>query len=171
MISNADDEEFLSAKSWPKSTDLPSFPIVWQCSQHSRWDLKLWNNDYSKKGKISTTKLEKILHEFLTNQRACGNLSRQELVSMAPVFLLNIQPNHRILDMCSSPGSKSRHVLEIMHTKLAASTDFQIPTGNHFILCWREAYIFNIFCNGYCLFDLNVFFFWIILKRKNFLNF
>ena len=122
MISNAD-EELLSAKSWPKSTDLPSSPIVWQCSQHSRWDLR------SKKA----TDL-KILQDFITNQRACSNLSRQELVSMAPVFLLDIQPNHRILDMCSSPGSKSRHVLEIMHTKLATSSDLQIPTGNNFMI-------------------------------------
>ena len=118
MISNAGDEALLSAKPWPKSTNLP--PIVWQCPQHSRWDLK-------------ATDL-KILQDFITNQRECGNLSRQELVSMAPVFLLDIQPNHRILDMCSSPGSKSRHVLEIMHTKLATSSDLQIPTGNNFMI-------------------------------------
>ena len=124
MISNANDV-LLSAKPWPKSKDLPA--IVWQCSKHSRWDLRLWNS------KKATDDL-KIIQDFITNQRACGNLSRQELVSMAPVFLLDIQPNHRILDMCSSPGSKSRHVLEIMHTKLATSSDFQIPTGNNFMI-------------------------------------
>ena len=52
------------------------------------------------------------------------NISRQELVSMIPVFLLDVQPHHKILDMCASPGSKTKHVLEIMHAKLNAVSEF-----------------------------------------------
>ena len=43
---------------------------------------------------------------------------------MIPVFLLDVQPHHRILDMCASPGSKTKHVLEIMHAKLNAVSKF-----------------------------------------------
>ena len=64
------------------------------------------------------------IHEFICNERLCGNISRQELVSMIPVFLLDVQPHHRILDMCASPGSKTKHVLEIMHAKLNAVSEF-----------------------------------------------
>ena len=42
---------------------------------------------------------------------------------MIPVFLLDVQPHHRILDMCASPGSKTKHVLEIMHAKLNAVSE------------------------------------------------
>ena len=50
--------------------------------------------------------------------------------SMIPVLLLDVQPHHRILDICASPGSKSKHVLEIMHAKLnEKSSKFTIPTG------------------------------------------
>jgi 16S rRNA C967 or C1407 C5-methylase (RsmB/RsmF family) len=63
------------------------------------------------------------IHEFICNERLCGNISRQELVSMIPVFLLDVQPHHRILDMCASPGSKTKHVLEIMHAKLNAVSE------------------------------------------------
>ena len=64
------------------------------------------------------------IHEFICNERLCGNISRQELVSMIPVFLLDVQPHHRILDMCASPGSKTKHVLEIMHAKLDTMLSF-----------------------------------------------
>ena len=64
------------------------------------------------------------IHEFICNERLCGNISRQELVSMIPVFLLDVQPHHKILDMCASPGSKTKHVLEIMHAKLNAVSEF-----------------------------------------------
>ena len=76
--------------------------------KESRWDLL-----------NSTTGI----HEFICNERLCGNISRQELVSMIPVFLLDVQPHHRILDMCASPGSKTKHVLEIMHAKLNAVSE------------------------------------------------
>ena len=63
------------------------------------------------------------IHEFICNERLCGNISRQELVSMIPVFLLDVQPHHKILDMCASPGSKTKHVLETMHAKLNAVSE------------------------------------------------
>ena len=47
---------------------------------------------------------------------------------MIPVFLLDVQPHHRILDMCASPGSKTKHVLEIMHSKLKAVSTVMVIT-------------------------------------------
>ena len=91
-------KEKINEKSWAEG--------VIQC-QDSRW-------------KIQAEKSLEDLNRFIINERQCGNLSRQELVSMIPVFLLDIQPHHRVLDMCASPGSKSKHVLEIMHEKLNA---------------------------------------------------
>ena len=31
---------------------------------------------------------------------------------MFPVFLLQVEPHHRVLDMCASPGSKTSQALE-----------------------------------------------------------
>ena len=92
----------------------------------SRWDLKLSHPD---------------LIEFMMNERICGNLSRQELVSMIPVFLLDVQPHHRILDMCASPGSKTKHLLELMHSKL-----YEVSRSYNFLLylslSWYKSLIF-----------------------------
>ena len=99
---------------WP--TNDP-FPIVWQFQQTSRWELK-------DQPEVNH------LRELLLHERECGNLSRQELVSMVPVFLLDLEPHHRVLDMCASPGSKSKHALEIMHANMPKG---QIPSG--FVIC------------------------------------
>ena len=98
---------------WPANSP---FPIAWQFDRVSRWNLKD-NPELSQ------------LRDLLMHERQCGNLSRQELVSMVPVFLLDLKPHHRVLDMCASPGSKSKHALEIMH----ALAKEEIPTG--FVLC------------------------------------
>ena len=44
-----------------------------------------------------------------------GNIYRQEQVSMVPVRCLDIRPDHVVLDMCASPGSKTGQVLEALH--------------------------------------------------------
>uniref|UniRef100_A0A914EQX2 SAM-dependent MTase RsmB/NOP-type domain-containing protein n=1 Tax=Acrobeloides nanus TaxID=290746 RepID=A0A914EQX2_9BILA len=57
------------------------------------------------------------LHEFLINENTIGTMSRQEAVSMVPPLLLDIQPQHLILDACASPGSKTMQIIELMHKK------------------------------------------------------
>ncbi|XP_023334264.1 tRNA (cytosine(34)-C(5))-methyltransferase [Eurytemora carolleeae] len=49
-----------------------------------------------------------------------------EQVSMVPVACLDIQPNHAVLDMCASPGSKTGQVLEAMQIRLFQG---EIPSG------------------------------------------
>jgi 16S rRNA C967 or C1407 C5-methylase (RsmB/RsmF family) len=34
---------------------------------------------------------------------------------MIPVVFLGIQPHHRVLDLCASPGSKTTQVLDALH--------------------------------------------------------
>ena len=36
-----------------------------------------------------------------------GRIFRQEKVSMIPVTLLDVQPDHSVIDMCAAPGSKT----------------------------------------------------------------
>ncbi|KAL8425347.1 hypothetical protein Efla_001729 [Eimeria flavescens] len=46
-----------------------------------------------------------------------GVITRQEAVSMLPCLFLDIQPHHLILDMCSSPGSKTSEMLDMLQWK------------------------------------------------------
>jgi len=55
--------------------------------------------------------------EFLVSEDGVGNISRQEVVSMIPVLLMDISPEHVILDMCASPGSKTKQIVESLHAK------------------------------------------------------
>lgn len=41
-----------------------------------------------------------------------GLLSRQEVVSMVPPLLLDVQPGNTVLDLCAAPGSKTLQCLE-----------------------------------------------------------
>ena len=44
-----------------------------------------------------------------------GNISRQETVSMIPPLVLDVQPHHKVLDMCAAPGSKTAQLIEAIH--------------------------------------------------------
>lgn len=43
------------------------------------------------------------LRSWMTQSCDDGIISRQEVASMMPVALLDIEPHHAILDMCASP--------------------------------------------------------------------
>ncbi|TPX76370.1 hypothetical protein CcCBS67573_g02368 [Chytriomyces confervae] len=66
----------------------------------------------------------KKFHEFLMAETECGNVSRQEAVSMIPPLLLGVQPGDYVLDMCAAPGSKTAQLIEAIH-----SNNEVLPTG------------------------------------------
>lgn len=53
--------------------------------------------------------------KFLVSETSVGNISRQEVVSMIPPMLMDLQPGMTVLDMCAAPGSKSAQLLEMIH--------------------------------------------------------
>ena len=53
--------------------------------------------------------------KFLVSEDRVGNISRQEVVSMIPPLLLDVQPGMAVLDLCAAPGSKSAQLLEMVH--------------------------------------------------------
>ncbi|XP_046667880.1 tRNA (cytosine(34)-C(5))-methyltransferase [Homalodisca vitripennis] len=57
------------------------------------------------------------LHNFLMSETDSGNISRQEVVSMIPPLVLDVQPHHKVLDMCAAPGSKTAQLIEMMHSQ------------------------------------------------------
>lgn len=52
------------------------------------------------------------LHEFLKRANETGALTRQELVSMIPPLVLDVNEQSAVLDMCAAPGSKTSQLLE-----------------------------------------------------------
>ncbi|KAI9197252.1 cytosine(34)-C(5)-methyltransferase [Polychytrium aggregatum] len=63
-------------------------------------------------------------HRFLVSETEVGNINRQEAVSMIPVLLLDVKPEHIVLDMCAAPGSKTAQLIEAIH-----ATEEVIPPG------------------------------------------
>lgn len=57
----------------------------------------------------------KDFHRFLVSETENGRIFRQEKVSMIPVTLLGVRPEHIVLDMCAAPGSKTIQILEYLH--------------------------------------------------------
>jgi multisite-specific tRNA:(cytosine-C5)-methyltransferase len=52
---------------------------------------------------------------FLVSENSVGNISRQEVVSMIPPLLMDLEPGMTVLDMCAAPGSKAAQLLEMLH--------------------------------------------------------
>lgn len=53
--------------------------------------------------------------KYLVSETSVGNISRQEVVSMIPPLVMNLQPGMIVLDMCAAPGSKAAQLLEMVH--------------------------------------------------------
>jgi 16S rRNA C967 or C1407 C5-methylase (RsmB/RsmF family) len=73
-----------------------------------------WQCSVDRSGLRHSTGSLKGLHEFVVNGSNTGILVRQELVSMVPVHLLDVEPHHMVLDLCAAPGSKTSQLQEIM---------------------------------------------------------
>ncbi|KAI5962561.1 NCL1 [Candida pseudojiufengensis] len=83
-----------------------------------------WQIDVSKQ----TIKKQKDFaktQRFLVIETEVGNISRQEAVSMIPPLLMDIKPEHYVLDMCAAPGSKTAQLIEALH----ANDEKEQPTG------------------------------------------
>jgi len=62
-------------------------------------------------------------HSWLVTETGVGNISRQEAVSMIPPLLLDVKPEHWVLDMCAAPGSKTAQLMEAIHANDSLSRD------------------------------------------------
>lgn len=82
-----------------------------------------WQLDLSRKDIRRSEPLYK-LHNFLIAETSSGNISRQEAVSMIPPLVLGVEPQHKVLDMCAAPGSKTAQLIEALH-----AGGENLPTG------------------------------------------
>ena len=55
------------------------------------------------------------MHRFLVTESEAGYVTRQEAVSMIPPLFMDIKSDHKILDLCAAPGSKTSQIIEMMH--------------------------------------------------------
>lgn len=78
-------------------------------------DKLAWQLDFSRNQLRKLPRLE-ALHEFMKRETEIGSITRQEAVSMVPPLFLDVQPHHRVLDMCAAPGSKTMQLLEALHS-------------------------------------------------------
>ncbi len=53
--------------------------------------------------------------KFLVSETSVGNISRQEVVSMIPPLVMDLNPGMVVLDMCAAPGSKAAQLIEMIH--------------------------------------------------------
>ena len=71
----------------------------------------VWEFPMSRRVLANHTKLKPV-HEWLKGASPAGVITRQELVSMVPVAMVDIEPSARVLDMCAAPGSKTAQIME-----------------------------------------------------------
>jgi len=65
---------------------------------------------------------------------ATGRITQQEAASMMPVQALDIQPGHRVLDMCAAPGSKATQIAENLGgTGLVVASEPNPGRANHLV--------------------------------------
>ncbi|KAH9936711.1 S-adenosyl-L-methionine-dependent methyltransferase [Amylocystis lapponica] len=86
-----------------------------------------WQFNVSKKVLRKSPEFKKF-HSFLVFETEVGNVSRQEAVSMLPPLFLEVEPHHRVIDMCAAPGSKTAQLLEALHAHDTVTAS-SIPPG------------------------------------------
>ncbi|KAJ3028802.1 UNVERIFIED_CONTAM: hypothetical protein HDU68_000843 [Siphonaria sp. JEL0065] len=87
----------------------PPEPLPWYPNNFG-WQYK------ASRGVIRNHEGMKKFHEFLMAETECGNVSRQEAVSMIPPLFLEAKPGHYVLDMCAAPGSKTAQLIEAVNS-------------------------------------------------------
>ncbi|XP_037385535.1 RNA cytosine C(5)-methyltransferase NSUN2 isoform X2 [Talpa occidentalis] len=103
-----------------QKVDMPQ-PLSWYPEELA------WHTNLSRKILRKSPQLEKF-HQFLVSETESGNISRQEAVSMIPPLLLGARPQHKILDMCAAPGSKTTQLIEMLHA------DMNVPFPEGFVI-------------------------------------
>uniref|UniRef100_A0A8C4Q6H6 tRNA (cytosine(34)-C(5))-methyltransferase n=1 Tax=Eptatretus burgeri TaxID=7764 RepID=A0A8C4Q6H6_EPTBU len=73
-----------------------------------------WEINLSRKIIRKSPILERF-HNFLVFETESGNISRQEAVSMIPPLLLEVEPHHKVLDLCAAPGFKTAQIIDMLH--------------------------------------------------------
>ncbi|KAI0826143.1 cytosine-5--methyltransferase [Irpex lacteus] len=86
-----------------------------------------WQLNVEKKVLRKSPEFKKF-HNFLVFETEVGNISRQEAVSMLPPLFLEVEPHHRVIDMCAAPGSKTAQLLEALHAH-DTITSSSFPSG------------------------------------------
>ena len=92
----------------------------------SRPRLNFLDNIYQINTLDKSNEIDNKLKQILYTENDYGIL-RQELVSMLPVNLIDIEESDIILDMCAAPGNKTIQILEIMSEKARAKNT--LPSG------------------------------------------
>nr|CAD7396849.1 unnamed protein product [Timema cristinae] len=108
----AEGEEPMERQDVHKPISIPWYP------DNLAWQLTLTRKD------IRRSEAYFRLHNFLINETQCGSISRQEVVSMIPPILLDVKSDHKVLDMCAAPGSKTSQLIELLHAE-----EMKLPTG------------------------------------------
>ena len=70
------------------------------------------------------------ISDFLVREVGLGHVVRQELASMIPALLLDVQSHHRVLDCCAAPGSKTEQLLSLMKHHAGKSTSTGMVVAN-----------------------------------------
>lgn len=74
----------------------------------------------------------KAIHKLIDFSKDSGLITRQELVSMMPPLLCDIQSHHSVFDMCAAPGSKTAQILEMImndHMHTQGKSNQNLPSG------------------------------------------
>ncbi|XP_026194455.1 uncharacterized protein LOC34622587 [Cyclospora cayetanensis] len=104
---NAAFEEYYKAQGICATEEWDDFMAIQRLRLPGQWDTA---------SKVDMKKDEDFreVREQIIDEDFRGALTRQEAVSMLPCLFLDIQPHHLVLDMCSSPGSKTSEILDML---------------------------------------------------------
>jgi 16S rRNA C967 or C1407 C5-methylase (RsmB/RsmF family) len=87
---------------------LPPEPLSWY-PDNLAWRVNLTKRQLKKEPAA------KEIRDFMIHRDSQGQINRQEIVSMIPPLLLDVQPGQVIWDACAAPGSKTAQIIDEIH--------------------------------------------------------
>ncbi|XP_045192282.2 RNA cytosine C(5)-methyltransferase NSUN2-like [Mercenaria mercenaria] len=138
--------EFLRNSIFPKVANVKVDDVPFEVTPLPWYPKQLaWRTNVDHKTFFQCDDLKPISN-FITQEDKAGFVSKGEIANMIPPLLVDINPSHKILEMCAAPGYQTTQILEqILNSPKKLSDGFVVANDVDFRINYRWSQGTNVF--------------------------
>ncbi|XP_060565995.1 RNA cytosine C(5)-methyltransferase NSUN2-like, partial [Ruditapes philippinarum] len=138
--------EFLRNSVFPKVANVSVNDVPFEVTPLPWYPKQLaWKTNVDQKTFHQCPELKPISN-FVVQEDKAGFVSKQEISNMIPPLLVDINPNHKILEMCAAPGYQTTQILEqVLNSPKKIPDGFVVANDIDFRINYRWSQGTNVF--------------------------